>query len=62
MRTAQKLSLIHISDGCVVVVDGDAVVKRDEHLIGIGVIVADLAENLADDERPDRLGAALERE
>ncbi|WP_278656452.1 autotransporter outer membrane beta-barrel domain-containing protein [Acidaminococcus intestini] len=52
----------HFADGRVVVVDGDAVVKRDEHLIGIGVIVADLAEDLADDERPDRLGAVLTKE
>ena len=44
---------LHFADGRVVVVDGNAVVKRDEHLIGIGVIVADLAEDLADDERPD---------
>ena len=48
---------LHFADGRVVVVNGNAVVKRDEHLIGIGVIVADLAEDLADDERPDRLGA-----
>ena len=53
---------LHFADGRVVVVNGNAVVKRDEHLIGIGVIVADLAEDLADDERPDRLGAVLNLE
>ena len=53
---------LDLADRRVVVVHGDAAVEAAQHRVGLGVEVADLAEDFADDQRPHRLGAVLELE